>query len=602
MWRTRRPVGRYVAAVAVALVVVAGGSEAWAGEYHLYSCRMPDGEVAPTDGWSGSASGAAAYLNDGCGEGTALIAALEDGATHNATADVATWELSVLPEEKITGATLWRAGDADGGIATNATYEFWLAGPSDVDVFDECVYEFGCQLGMGDQADPLTNSNRVVVAENNLENHLYLNASCGGIPAYTCPSGKGDSNGYAAAIYLYAADLTLEQSSQPTVDKVEGELATASALDGTMDLSFHAEDAGSGVYQAIVSVDGTVVGRTTLDEDGGRCRDVGQTTDGLPAFLYLQPCPSSLNADIPLDTTSLADGAHHLVVSVSNAAGDSTVALDRRVTVANHPASPPSSPPPSEPLHEEKGGDGLDGGTAGGGASSFGPSPSISSSVTVAVANGTGASAGAVLRVRWAATGKASLASTYGHSQTVVGRLTASSGSPIGAAQIQVLSTPRFLGGKTVVLARPRTAADGSFRVRLPRSTPSTRLTFAYSAQLGQPAPDVTAALQLTVPAHLTLQVSPRVSREGGRIAFSGVLAGAPLPAGGKQIVLEARAPGGPWRQFQVLSTAAHGRYRARYRFRLPGPIVYRFRAVSRQEADFPYATGSSNVVTVREQ
>jgi hypothetical protein len=167
---------------------------------------------------------------------------------------------------------------------------------------------------------------------------------------------------------------------------------------------------------------------------------------------------------------------------------------------------------------------------------------------------------------------------------------------------VQVLSTPRFQGSRAIALPLARTASDGSFRVRIPPSTPSTHLAFAYSSHLNQAGPDVIAPLELTVPARLTLRVTPRTSHAGGTIAFAGTLLGAPLPPGGKQLVLEARAPGAPWRQFQVLSTAARGRYRATYRFRLPGPITYRFRAVSRREADFPFATGSSPVVRVRER
>ncbi len=36
--------------LALAVLVVS----AWAGEYHVYSCRTPSGQVAPTDGWSAS--------------------------------------------------------------------------------------------------------------------------------------------------------------------------------------------------------------------------------------------------------------------------------------------------------------------------------------------------------------------------------------------------------------------------------------------------------------------------------------------------------------------------------------------------------------------
>jgi hypothetical protein len=594
MFLTRRPIiGRstfVVVAVTMLCALGAGAGSARAGRYHVYGCRMPGGQVAPTDGWSGSASGVAVHAEDKCAKGGALIAGLGEGVSHPVGTDTATWTFNVPAGEIFGKASLWRAGDAEGGAATNATYEFWLAGPTQSEAFGSCVYVSGCMKTVGEPEEPLSVSNLVPVPAANVGEHLYVNASCGGLQTYKCPSGKGDSNGYAAVVYLYASDLTLEQPSQPTVTKVEGELATAATLSGTADLAFHAEDPGSGVYEAIVTVDGVEAGRTLLDENGGHCHDVGQATDGLPAFLYLQPCRPSLSVDLPFDTTTLADGTHHLVVSVTDAANNSTVALDRKVAVLNHP--PVTSAPPEPSPEGQKS------------ASATKNDPSIQTNPTPQLANvnGSHASAGAKLRVRWSSSAHAALAAAYGRAQTVIGRLTAPDGSPIGGASIQVLSTPSFQGASTRMLATPRTAADGSFRVRLPSSTPSSRLTFAYSSHLGQPLPDVTAALVLAVPAHLTLRVTPRSSHVGGTIAFSGTLAGAPLPPGGKQLVLEARTLTGPWRQFQVLSTASHGRYRARYRFRLAGPIVYEFRAVSRQEADFPYATGASNVVRVRER
>jgi hypothetical protein len=449
---------------------------------------------------------------------------------------------------------------------------------------------------VGEPEAPLSVSNLQPVPVPNLGEHLYVNASCGGLQTYKCPSGKGDANGYAAVVYLYASDLVLDQSSQPTVSGVEGELATASTLSGTADLSLHATDSGSGVYQAVFTVDNAEVARTVLSNNGGHCRDVGQTTDGLPAFLYLQPCAPSLTVDLPFDTTTLADGSHHLVVSVTNASGASTVVLDRKVTVSNHlVVSPPpqQNPPPSQPSPS---GQGPSNTTKNEQLSQTNPVPQLGA------ANGTPASAGATLHVRWSATARASLAGSYGRAQTVLGRLAAPSGTPIAGALVQVLSTPSFQGAHALALATARTAANGSFRVRVPASTPSSRLTFAYSSHLAQPSPDVIATLALTVPARLVLRVAPHISHIGGTIAFAGTLLGAPLPPGGKQLVLEARAPRGPWRQFQVLSTASHGRFHATYRFRLAGPVTYEFRAVSPREADFPYATGASRVVRVRER
>lgn len=446
------------------------------------------------------------------------------------------------------------------------------------------MYVSGCMAAVGELESPLSPSNFLAVPAPNLGEHIYVNASCGGLQTYKCPSGKGDSNGYAAVVYLYAADLILEQNSQPIVGDVTGELATAPTLSGTADLSFEAADPGSGVYQAIFSVDGSEAGRTLIDENGGRCRDAGGTSDGLPAFLYLQPCVASLSADIPFDTIRLADGTHHLVVSVTDAAGNATVVLDRKIDVANHP---------SLPTPEIGGATDLALG-AGGGTDS-----------ALSAANGTPASSTASLSVRWSAGARSALNSRFGLAHTVTGRLSVG-GTPIAGAMVQAQFQPASLGARALQLAPARTAADGDFSVRLPASLPSGRLTLSYSARAGQAAPDVTAALTLTVPASLSLRVTPRSSHAGGTIRFAGTLRGVWLPRGGKQLVLEARASGshppGAWRQFRVLDSGAHGSFHASYRFRLPGPVTYQFRALSPHEADFPYATGASNVVSVRER
>src|SRR5437773_470927 len=82
-------------------------------------------------------------------------------------------------------ATLWRAGDADGGAAINASYQFWIAGPRNTDIFDECIYTVFCPA-KGNAGQPLSGENRLVVPAANLGTHLYANASCGGIAEYKC--------------------------------------------------------------------------------------------------------------------------------------------------------------------------------------------------------------------------------------------------------------------------------------------------------------------------------------------------------------------------------------------------------------------------------
>lgn len=550
-----------VALWAAGLVALAGAAcvDAVAGGYHVYSCRTPWGAVAPTDGWTGSVMGSAYdYKLDTCESGGALIAALGDEVKHGVGTDKAMWAFAAPAGEKIAAATLWRAGDNEGGGAGGATYKFWLAGPNESEPFYTCSYTLNSCHQAGDFGYPFSGSNLVVVPSSHLGTGLYLAAFCGGYPPAECEAGKGDASGYASAVYLYAADITLEQSAGPTATNVSGELATAPTVRGSSDVAFDASDPGAGVYEAVFSVDGQVVQSTVVDENGGRCHDLGGTSDGRPAFEYVQPCEPRVSVDVPFDTTRVSDGAHHLIVSAIDAAGNAAPVLDRSIVVAN--------PPP------------------------------------VGGPNGTNASTQASLVAAWVGSHKARIASGYGRAHTIAGRLTAPGGAPIGGAEIDCTATSAYQGAKAGAMACPRTGVDGRFAVRVQGHASSRTIRLAYRAHVGDALPVATRTLGLTVRAGVRLRVSPHTTSVGHAIRFTGALLGGPIPRGGKQVVLEARSPGGPWIEFDVVRCNRHGRYRDSYRFKFPGPVDYRFRALSEGEADYPYATGSSNVVRVHER
>ncbi len=388
-----------------------------------------------------------------------------------------------------------------------------------------------------------------------------MNASCLGEPSFTCPAGKGDAFEFAAAVYLYAADLTLEQPEGPHASNAGGELTSAPTVNGHSDVTFDATDPGSGVYQALFTVDGQVVQRTVVNDNGGRCRDVGQTSDSRPAFLYLQPCLGSVSADVPFDTTKVGNGAHHLVVSVTDAAGNSAPVLDRTLTIDNPP--PPGAPGPP---------------------------------------NGVNATTQAAMSVRWTDTRKPRLLTGFGRAHSLTGRLTALGGSPIAGAAIEVRETPSYDGARSAAIGVPHTDASGRFSLRVPGRVSSCTLHVAYRAHLGDAAPTVTRTLRLSVHAGVALTVSPHTTSVGRTIYFRGRLRGGPVPPSGKQLVLEARSPGSPWIEFDVIRTDARGRYHASYRFKFPGPADYSFRALSEPESDYPFAAGTSNVVHVHER
>jgi hypothetical protein len=458
--------------------------------------------------------------------------------------------------ETLAGATLWRAGDAEGGAELYAGYQYWLAGPAETNIFDSCAALNGCEKGPWEIGQPFASANQVV-APSDLGSHLYVKASCGGMAEYACPDNAGDANGYAAVVYVYAADLVLEQPVGPTATNVSGELATNPTVSGTTDVAFSATDPGSGVYEAVFTVDGQVVQRNVLDENDGRCKNVGQTTDGLPAFLYVQPCLPSVSADVGLDTTKLSNGTHRLLVSVTDAAGNAATVLDRTITVDN--PTPPGAP------------------------------------------NGTNASGQATMALAWKGSKKARLTTGYGHGETIVGRLTGLGGAPIAGAKVDVLATPTYAGARVAAMASPTTGPDGSFTVQIPAGVSSRSLRVEYSSTMGS-SPAVTKTLTLAVRAGVALRIAPRVASVGRSIYFSGRLRGGPVPSGGKLLVLEARSPGGAWLEFDVVRSDAHGGYHASYRFKFPGPAKYQFRVLCEAEADYPFATGSSRVMGVFER
>lgn len=437
-----------------------------------------------------------------------------------------------------------------------------------------CVYTAGCHAGIGSTSVLLSSENQVEVSTENVPStHLYINASCS---SSSCPSDTGDEQGHAAVVYIYATDIALEEQTSPTVGDLSGELAGSEPLSGTASLFFQASDPGSGVYKEIVSVDGEVLSSQIVDETA-LCKEVPSVPaeDG-PAFLSAQPCPSTANGRVSLDTTKLSNGAHHLLVEVTNAAGNATAVLSKTIEVAN--------------------GSDQNAGSSQQTASS--PSAGQSSATQP---NGTPASADPALSVRWKQTRSTTLTGAFDKAQTITGRLTAPSGSPIADATIDLTARKSYGGAPSIALGSATTNAQGDFSFRLGKQSSSERIELSYSPTLGG-QPVVSQTLALRVPAAVKLNVTPGSVGAGETIRLQGRILGTPIPPAGKQVVLEARSKGSSWLQFLVLRSGRGGRFTGTHRFRLPGPVRYWFRAVCPEEADFPFATGSSNQVTVWER
>lgn len=621
-------------------------SRSEAGVYDVYSCRIPYGaqagapaplQVAEGGGevageWDVDQSGKTLVSQTCDSSDGGLIAGLRANEVHGDT-DMTTWRFTAPEGETIKEATLWRAGDADGGEG----YLFWLAAPNNPTfaeiftndlTFDACAYAGGCKTGQGDTKEPLSKLNQVAVPPENLgESHLYINAACSLI---TCASSPGDGEGFAAVVRLYAADMLLEETEAPSFSNLTGGLGSDEPLSGEASLTFEAQDQGSGVYQQVVEVDGSQIERSTIDEAEGRCKPVSEAGVQPQAFLYPRPCPSTAEGHVTLDTTKLTDGTHELRVSVTDAAGNSTTVLERQIDVANHATSPGGGEEPKgsgneaekQGKQEPAGGGGQTGGQSQGtssgtddqaGGSQASGEQGAAPQGAPATPNGSPASAAAKLTASWVAGGSAAasgarhgaggsnISAAYGHAQTLRGRLTGAGGEPIAGALIQVSSRASYGGARAATMHALRTGKAGGFELRLPADSSSRSIELGYADTVGGKAV-ATRTLTLRVTAGVQLKVTPRTSAAGQAITLSGRVLGGPIPHGGKQVVLEARSTGTPWLQFEALHTGGNGRFHATHRFRLPGPIRYRFRAVCPREADFPFLAGKSRVLGVWER
>ncbi len=561
--RTQRVLA--TATLLLALVWLIFVPNARAGRYHVYSCRTPSGQSAPTDGWSSSFVGSYVYAVNSCPNGGALDAEIDAAVPQPTNQAIAKWSYSTPPNTSVAAATMWRHG-GESENRSNATGLYSLAGPHDAydagDVFDQCVGP-SC-TSVGNSADPLAPQNRVVVPAANAAGslHLYASSACAGAPGYTCPSNGGTgSPRYTAEVHVTAADITLEDDAPPSSTGAAGSLLSVSSLTGLEDIGFHATDGGAGLYAVIYRVDGHVVSQAAVGDNGGRCQEVGGAGDGLPAFLYGQPCLLAADVHQLFNSAQVPDGQHELTVSVSDAAGNEAKVIDRIVRFANGVRA---------------------------GAGGRGPG------------NGSDPSDQAQLRARWARGRGTRATSAYGQRHRIVGRLTASGGHPISGAAVDIVTRPSYPGARPIHEGSVRTGNDGRFVYRLAPGSSRT-LRILYRSHLNDTRAAAQHSLQIAVRAGLHLAIAPRAASQRSRIFFSGELRGKPVPRGGKQLILEARQPGGAWIQFRVVRTDGAGRFRSAYRFRLAGPARYQFRVVSKYEAAFPYVAGTSNVVGVTE-
>jgi hypothetical protein len=369
-----------------------------------------------------------------------------------------------------------------------------------------------------------------------------------------------------ALVDVHWVRFDVDDPSPPTGGLV-GSATDAQTWSGVVRFGLNAVDVGAGLYRAVVEVDGGDALVLPLGGSGATCADIGPSPD-VNEFAAARPCPLRIDGGaLDVDAGRLPQGRHVVRVMLEDAAGNRMAIFGPLVrNIAANGAIGPGSDPALR-----------------------------------GAANGEGASDQASLTAHWGRRGgRTLLVSPFGRSHVVRGRLRGLDGAPISGAALDIVSKTTAVNARELAKASgPRTRGDGSWFFVLPRGVSSRDLSVRYRSHVNDTIPSASAGVRLRVRAGLRLTIRPRVARRGQAIRFAGRLLGGPLPRGGKQVVLMARASRGAWVRFNVVRTSAHGRFRTTYRFQQPGTARYRFRALSLAEAAYPYLAGGSNVVRV---
>jgi primosomal replication protein N len=379
-----------------------------------------------------------------------------------------------------------------------------------------------------------------------------------------CTTGGHDPespSGPDTVLKIYGAIVSVRDDTPPVLSLASTGLLSGGAQDGTVPLGLSATGAGGIAKLEIYAGAGAAPSLSENFTQSSHC-----------AFYQAVPCQNLSNYQYPVNTADLPNGTYYITVKAYDPAGNVTAASSPApVTVQNGPGAP-GPVGPGSPL------------------------------ALRGAPNGTNASDQAKLTAHWTRTRKVALTSSYGVRNRISGTLTTSAGQPVSGASLDVYETPGYEGARARLSAVvPRTGPTGGYSLTLPAGVSSCTLLLRYRSHVNDTVPAATATLTLRVHAGLTLKISPRTVSVGERIFFSGKLAGAPVPPGGKQLVLEASS-GGEWIQFKAIHTGPKGRYHASYRFKFPGPATYRFRVLSPYEADFPFLEGTSSNIAVHER
>jgi hypothetical protein len=570
--RARALAGALALTLMLALGCALAGS-AHAGSLAVFSCELPGGASAPTEGWaSGWTGGPLPYAGsvDSCTSAGGALSSYIGAQTAQPGSSGPFWEYTAPAGFSLIGGQVTASFDIPGATVSGYSAATGILGPQlQFDAADVIGGLPGGEWGSVESTWSLAG---------HTGGHIWLYSFCEP-PGDTCPA-DGSKAWYWSTDAMKQAILLLSNSTTPTASGFTGALTTPGAQTGTENLIFQAADSASGVYNVTVQLSGQTVYSGTPSTNGGNCVALGSYS-GAPEFATASPCPHSESVTIPVDTAAAADGEHELTVSVTDAASNEAVVYSHQIETHNAPTT-------------------IDPAVVNGLAQ-------VGQTLTATNATFTapsGAGALSVISGQWMRCSDA--AATH---CSPIPSATSTSYQPQAADvgyYLAYTSTASDKDGTTSTASQPTTIVAG----------PPSPATSGSGITINLPTTASTLLGSNTSWA-VTLKATPNTVHKGTTITLTGAVTTSPRPPAGKLIYLQARSIGrawighgprrrhiktyGEWISFETLRTQRNGAWRSSYRFHLGGDHTYQMQAVAPQEGGFQNPTGTSNIVTITE-
>ena len=566
------------AAVLALLIGAVAPSIAQAGTYSVWVCADGSNRPLSAGDWSPRTVGSQSLTSTTCGAnltgGTAgNLQAVAGAGPNNPDGANAVWTVKATTGTKLGGLDVWWTNGAS--AQAPGRIEIY-AGPKSLYARDAGSF--------GNVATPFADGNRQTFRDFSADT-VELVAWC----TSTCTR---DARAIASFYNAYRVRVIVSDDSSPT-GEVTGSTDGA-AVTGPLELQARASDAGAGVRDLQLVVDGAVVDSKAA---GGTCSDIDPATGDDRDYALLKPCPSQLPASSDAPASFVVTpamfataGSHTIAVVAHDAAGNAGTLLSHTVYVT--PALLDGAPPPSRYDAARNLFFNPDANLAAALPNGLNAGPA---NVTLAfVTRGVARVKGKLRRVT-----RLSRRRTVGYYATarMRGRVTTAAGVPI--VQARVYRATSVAGGPWELATKPLiTSKTGRVSFLMPARSPSRRVQLVYFPNTAANDSSRSPARLLKVRAPVSLSLNRRSMPRGGRVTVTARLRAGMRPGASVLGALQVRVSG-KWRPLRQLRFTARNRGRASAALRFRAPAAYRLRVRVAEQSGLRYASGVSRVRTV---